>query len=173
MPQKLTWKTERRKVADLVPYKHNPRKITPEQAKQLTASLEKFNLAEIPAINTDNTIIAGHQRLAILKAAGRGKELVDVRVPNRKLTEAELKEYNLRSNKNTGEWDFDILTANFPEDMLKDVGFDMSDINAPEPTLPELKSIFEVIIECEDEIEQKKIYDEFEKRGKKCRIITL
>ena len=146
MTQKLTWKTERRKVADLVPYKHNPRKITPEQAKQLTASLEKFNLAEIPAVNTDNTIIAGHQRLAIMKATGRGAEQVDVRVPNRKLTEEELKEYNLRSNKNTGEWDFDILTTQFQENMLKDVGFDLStfpEIEVPhmegEDDVPELR----------------------------------
>jgi len=124
----LIWKTERRKVADLVPYEHNPRKITADQARRLQDSLEKFNLVEIPAVNTDGIIIAGHQRLAVMKAIGRGNEMVDVRVPNRKLTEAELKEYNLRSNKNVAEWDFDILAEHFPEDMLKDVGFDMADM---------------------------------------------
>jgi len=121
----LFWKTEKRKVSELIPYEHNPRKITPEQEKQLTKSLEKFNLAEIPAINTDNTIIAGHQRLKIMMALGRGDEYIDVRVPSRKLTEQELKEYNLRSNKNTAEWDFDILSNNFDEDMLKDIGFEI------------------------------------------------
>lgn len=135
--EKLIWKTERRRISALVPYEHNPRRLTDEQAAQLTKSLEKFNLVEIPAINTDGTIIAGHQRLAIMKALGRGAESVDVRVPCRKLTEAELKEYNLRSNKNTGDWDFDTLTANFPEDMLKDVGFDLSAF--PEIEVPHME----------------------------------
>ncbi|MEK7556806.1 MAG: DNA modification methylase, partial [Patescibacteria group bacterium] len=125
---KLTWKTEHRKVADLVPYEFNPRKISPEQAERLTASIEKFNLVEIPAINTDGVIVAGHQRLAIMKAIGRGAEIVDVRVPNRRLTEAEIQEYNLRSNKNTGEWDFELLAGHFDEGMLESVGFDLADI---------------------------------------------
>ena len=129
---KLTWNTERRKISSLIPYKYNPRRLTKEQAVQLSVSLEKFNLVEIPAINTDGVIIAGHQRLAIMKALGRGAEVVDVRVPSRKLTEAELKEYNLRSNKNTGEWDFNVLANDFDEAMLKDVGFDLSTFPEPE-----------------------------------------
>lgn len=142
---KLTWKTERRKVADLVPYEFNPRKISPEQAERLTESIEKFNLVEIPAVNTDGVIIAGHQRLAIMKSIGRGAEVVDVRVPNRRLTEAELKEYNLRSNKNTGDWDFEILTGHFDEDMLKLVGFDLADIPDTQlPTTPEQDDVPEM-----------------------------
>ena len=70
-------------------------------------------------------------------STGRGAEQVDVRVPNRKLTEEELKEYNLRSNKNTGEWDFDILTTQFQENMLKDVGFDLSTF--PEIEVPHME----------------------------------
>ena len=128
MTPELAWKTEQRKISELVPYAHNPRKLTNEQAKQLTKSLEKFNLVEIPAINTDGTIIAGHQRLAIMQALGRGDEVVDVRVPCRPLTEAEMKEYNLRSNKNTGEWDFEILANNFDLDLIKDIGFSEAEL---------------------------------------------
>ncbi len=119
----LSWKTERRKVSALIPYDKNPRRLTEVQAQQLTKSLERFNLVEIPAINTDGVVVAGHQRLAMLKALGRGDEVVDVRVPNRKLSTAELKEYNIRSNKNTGEWDLGILASDFDIEMLKDVGF--------------------------------------------------
>ena len=119
---KLIWHTEQRKINDLIPFEGNPRKMTKEQAEQLQKSLEKFNLAEIPAINTDNKIIAGHQRINILQMLGRGEEIIDVRVPNRELTDDEFKEYNLRSNKNIGSWDFDEL-ANFDDDLLKDVGF--------------------------------------------------
>jgi DNA modification methylase len=124
----LNWDTEKRKVKNLVPYEPNPRKLPDEQAEKLKESLTKFNLVEIPAIDTDNKIIAGHQRIKILLLLGRGDEEIDVRVPNRKLTETEFKEYNLRSNKNTGEWDFNLL-ADFDENFLKDVGFSSEDLD--------------------------------------------
>ena len=135
----MKWHTAKRKINELVPYDKNPRKLTEEQYKHLEASLKKFNLVEIPAINTDNIIIAGHQRLHILKALGRGEEEIDVRVPNRALSEAELREYNVRSNKNTGEWDWDILANAFEMDELIDWGFDEKDlrINMPDEEIVE------------------------------------
>lgn len=124
----LNWKTEQRKVKDLMPYEFNPRTMDKDQVARLEKSLKKFNLAEIPAINTDNTIIAGHQRLAVLARLGRSEDLIDVRVPSRKLTEEEFKEYNLTSNKVTGNWDFDLLANNFEEEMLEDLGFELGDM---------------------------------------------
>lgn len=123
----MKWHTERRKVSELIPYEGNPRRLTEKQFKDLERSLKKFDLVEIPAINTDNTILAGHQRLKILQFLGRGEEEIDVRVPDRKLTDEEVIEYNLRSNKNTGEWDWDLL-ANFDTDVLLDVGFDEKEL---------------------------------------------
>jgi DNA modification methylase len=125
----LNWKTEKRTVESLIPYQHNPRRLTTEQEEHLRESLERFNLVEIPAVNTNGIIIAGHQRLAIMKALGRGSEEIDVRVPSRELTELELKEYNLRSNKNTGEWDYLLLGNNFDLEMLKDVGFNSAELD--------------------------------------------
>lgn len=119
----INWTTVQKKVDDLLPADYNPRQMTEEQANQLEKSLKKFGLAEIPAVNVDGTILAGHQRMAMLKKLGKGGELIDVRIPNRQLTDEEAKEYNLRSNKNTGEWDFDKLLS-MDEELLKDVGFD-------------------------------------------------
>lgn len=132
--EKLTWSTTKRRVKDLLPYEKNPRRLTPEQAEQLKTSIEKFNLAEIPAVDIDGRIVAGHQRVATLKLLGRGAETIDVRIPNRKLTAEEFQEYNLRSNKNTGEWDFEALMGNFPEELLKTVGFDLSEFPEVEVT---------------------------------------
>ena len=126
--KELKWQTEQRKINDLIPYEGNPRKMTEEQATQLKKSLEKFNLAEIPAINTDNKIIAGHQRIKILQMLGKGNEKIDVRIPNRKLTDEEFREYNLRSNKNTGSWDWDMM-ANFDEELLLEAGFEDNEID--------------------------------------------
>lgn len=126
---KLVWHTEKRKINDLIPYEGNPRQMTKKEAEDLRASLEKFNLVEIPAIDTDNKVIAGHQRLKILQLLNRGEEEIDVRIPNRKLTDEEFREYNLRSNKNLGEWNWDML-ANFDEELLKLVGFETENLEA-------------------------------------------
>lgn len=124
----INWTTVQKKVDDLLPAEYNPRRMTDEQAAQLEKSLTKFGLAEIPAINTDGTILAGHQRVVILKRLGKGDELIDVRIPSRELTDEEAKEYNLRSNKNTGEWDTKSLVDNFEAELLKDVGFDVDSL---------------------------------------------
>jgi len=125
--EKLKWTTEKRKVKELVPYEKNPRRITEKQREQLEKSLSDFDLVEIPAINTDNIIIAGHQRMKIMILQGRGEEEIDVRVPNRKLTKRELEEYNIRSNKNTGEWDWEKL-AEMDREMLLEIGFDDKEV---------------------------------------------
>ena len=124
----LVWHTEKRKIKDLIPYELNPRKLTEEQAEQIKKSLKKFNLVEIPVIDTDNKIIAGHQRIKILLLLGRSDEEIEVRVPNRKLYADEFKEYNLRSNKNTGEWDWNLL-AGLDESFLADVGWSSEELD--------------------------------------------
>lgn len=126
--QVLEWFTEKRKVNDLIPYKYNPRKMTKDQARHLIVSLEKFNYVELIAIQPDNRIIAGHMRVKALKQMGKGKDEIEVRVPNRLLTEEEMKEYLIRSNRNSGEWDWDILANEFSSTELFEWGFVESDL---------------------------------------------
>ncbi len=120
----LEWYTVQRKVSELIPYEYNPRKISAEDKERLKNSLEKFNLVEIPVIDIDNTLIGGHQRVIVLFELGRGEETIDVRIPNRKLTEEEFKEYNLRSNILNGEFDFEKINEFFSDIDLDAVGFD-------------------------------------------------
>ena len=110
---KLYWKTEKRLIKDLMLSDINPRKISKEQKEALQKSLEKFNLADIPVLNTDNTIISGNQRLQILYDLGKGNDEIDVRVPNRKLTDQELKEYMLIANTHAGVFDAELLEVHF------------------------------------------------------------
>lgn len=133
----LEWHTEKRRVCDLIPYEYNPRILTADKKQKLKDSLEKFNLAEIPAINTDNTILAGHQRIVVLMEIGRGDDMIDVRIPNRALTETEFKEYNIRSNIAIGEWDIDILNSIFDDIDLLSLGLNVDDIVLPDNTVPE------------------------------------
>ncbi len=123
MTKKLTWHTEVRTVDELIPQTINPRTITDKQMSDLKKSLKKFGLAEIPAVDADGSILAGHQRVKALKLLGRGGEKIDVRIPNRKLSKAEADQYLISSNKLGGDWDFEALKS-FDLDLLTDSGFD-------------------------------------------------
>lgn len=128
----LSWITVQRKVKDLIPYEYNPRFMTEERKEKLLASIEKFNLVEIPVINTDNKLLAGHQRVKILMDVGRGDELIDCRFPNRTLTDQEFKEYNITSNLPVGFWDRDLLEQVFQDIDLAGLGLHIDKIEIPE-----------------------------------------
>lgn len=114
-------------VNDLIPQEINPRKVTDKQMSDIKRSLKKYGLVEIPAIDKDRTILAGHQRIKALQLLNRGDELIDVRVPNRKLTKEESDEYLIASNKLGGEWDFDLLKS-FDVELLTSAGFDAMEL---------------------------------------------
>ena len=139
--QKLEWRTERRKVKDLIRYEKNPRKLSATQLDGLKRSLKKFNVAELPCINTDGTLVAGNQRVLALSLLGRGEEEIEVRVPNRTLTDEEFKDYLLTSNRSGASWDFEKLAAEFNLDELLTAGFDSFD----------LSNIFDDNLEVEDD----------------------
>lgn len=143
-PEPLAWHTEQRVIDHLIPFEGNPRELTKQQAVHLRQSLEKFNLVDIPAIDLDGTIISGHQRLAMLKLMGRGGETIDVRVPSRKLTDDERKEYLLRANQNQGSWDKDLL-AHFDAGFLKDVGFNANFVSS---IMGETEGLFDTCPTC-------------------------
>lgn len=136
----LIWHTETRKVSELLPHEKNPRQINSKQLSDLTKSLKTFNLVEIPAIDLDNRILAGHQRIKVLQLLGRDQEKIDVRVPSRKLTKKECDKYLLSSNSLGGEWDFDRLKC-FDTDLLLNIGFGEDD----------LMHIFDDNLETEDD----------------------
>jgi len=125
--QNINWTTQKRKLADLKPYSKNPRMMTDKDAFDLKESIRKFGLVEIPVVNTDNTILAGHMRIRTLMESGEVNE-IEVRVPDRKLTVAEAEEYLIRSNKNTGRWDEDKL-MDFNKDLLISFGFDKYELS--------------------------------------------
>lgn len=129
MSKKLVWHTEKRKVKDLVRYEKNPRKLSPQQLEGLKRSLKKFDLAELPCINTDGTLVAGNQRVLVLSLLGRDEDEIEVRVPNRPLSEKEFKDYLLTSNRSGGSWDYEKLAADFDIEELLTAGFDSLDLS--------------------------------------------
>lgn len=176
MMSNIIWTTEKRKLSDLIPVSYNPRKLSKKQAEDLRKSLVKFNLAELPVINADNKILAGHQRSKIL-ADIEGKDFeIEVRVPNRQLDKEEADEYLIRSNQNGGEFDFNLLEENFEFDDLVEFGFGEDELNftmeadfEEEKELKDLSDDLEeqikVEISCENEEQAESIYNELIERG--------
>lgn len=108
----------------LRPAEYNPRKWDEAAIKHLTESIKRFGLVDPIIVNGAkerfNIVIGGHFRLKVAKDL-EYKEVpaVYVNIPN---IEKE-KELNLRLNRNTGDWDFELL-KNFEIDTLLDVGFE-------------------------------------------------
>lgn len=133
----LIWSTISICAKELLPTDFNPRKITAEKKAALVRSLEKFNLVDIPVANIDidgrHHLLSGHKRIEALTILGRGEEFVDVRVPNRMLTEDEAKEYMIIANTHAGEFDFDLLDQHFGMLDFDEIGFDLPDFSVFEP----------------------------------------
>jgi DNA modification methylase len=126
--ERLKWHTVSKRVSDLIPQDVNPRIISDKQMSDLQKNLKKFNLVEIPAIDLNGKILAGHQRIKALQLLGRGEELIDVRIPNRQLSKEESERYLIASNALGGSWDFEKLKS-FDLDLLVDIGFDQIDLS--------------------------------------------
>ena len=167
-------KIEKIKISELNPAEYNPRKMTNKQYEDLKESLEKFGLVDPIIINSDNTVVGGHQRLRIMRELGA--ELVPtVRV---NLSKEDERELNIRLNKNTGEFDLDILANNFEVDELKDwgfkdieLGFNIDKIQNDLSDKIELQ--YKIEVDVTSEKEQEQLYNELTNKGYICRILTL
>jgi len=117
----IKWHLEKRKISELKNWEKNPRTISERAFKELEQSVDTLGNFEPLVINIDGTVIAGNQRLRL--EMKRGNNEVDVYVPERELSEEEVKKIGVISNRHSGDWDMDILANEF-DDILKDLGFD-------------------------------------------------
>lgn len=117
----MEWHTETRKISELKNWESNPRVISEESYKELKESIGSLGNFEPLVINVDGTVLAGNQRLRVAKE--KGDKEVEVSVPERELTEQEIKKIGIISNRHSGEWDMDKLANEF-EDILEELGFD-------------------------------------------------
>lgn len=147
----LYWKTEQRKVRDLIPSDYNPRIRDDDGQRVLEESMSEFNLVDTPVINLDNSLIAGHRRLEYYIERGQLDLEIDVRVPSRMLTVDELKRYMLLSNTHAGKWDLPKLEQHFG-DIYKDIIIDLPSLDAALPSAEQVtqrKDAERIIIEDE------------------------
>lgn len=129
----MTWEEKFVHIEDLKEYDRNPRRIKDDQYKNLVRSLKEDGYHQRLVVNTDLTIIGGHQRKRALLEAGFGEtDKIPVLIPSRKLEGDDFKRLNIRDNLPYGEFDFDMLATDFDIDDLIEWGM-------PEDWLPNLE----------------------------------
>jgi len=111
-------------ISELIEAEYNPRRLTKDQYKQLKDSLLRFGVVDPVLVNINedrkNIIIGGHQRTKVWSDLGNDS----IPCVELDLSLEQEKELNVRLNKNTGEFDFDMLANYFNEDELIEWGFD-------------------------------------------------
>lgn len=125
-------KVVEKKIDDLIEAEYNPRVLKDKQYKQLSDSLKRFGVVDPVLVNVHkdrkNIIIGGHQRTKVWKDLGNDT----IPCIELNLTPEQEKELNVRLNKNTGEFDFDLLANYFDEVELVDWGFTESEFGFEE-----------------------------------------
>ena len=155
-------KIEEIEISKLKPATYNPRQISTKQYNDLKKSIERFGLVDPIIVNKDNTVIGGHQRLKIIKSLGEktiGCIVLD-------LNKEQERELNIRLNKNSGEFDFDILSSEFDIEELVDWGFKHIDLGFNIDKIDEDKEdVATITIKEDDLIKAQELYNELEEKG--------
>jgi DNA modification methylase len=128
---------EQIEISKLVPAEYNPRRLTKKQHDDIKASLEKYGFVDPVIVNThpdrQNVIIGGHQRVKVWQAMGNDTAPCVLVACDIK----EEQELNVRLNKNTGEFDWDMLANHFDQADLIEWGFDPQEFGEIETLEPE------------------------------------
>jgi len=185
---KLHDRIERVSPDEVIPYTNNAKEHPDEQVKKIASSIKNYGWDQPIVVDADNEIIKGHGRLKAAELLG----LSEVPVIRREdLSNAEAKAARIADNRVAeSAWSDDLLgaelefldsspididTLGFDDDELDDLLGEIDD-GLPEPadeTGLGLDAGHEVIVDCADEQEQERVFNELRKEGYECRTNSL
>ena len=145
---------------------YNPRQISTKQYKDLKESINKFGLVDPIIVNKCYTIIGGHQRYKICKDL----DYKDIGCIILDLNKEQERELNIRLNKNTGDFDMDILANEFDIDQLVDWGFKHIDLDVNIDKIVDEDNSATITIKEDDEIKAQELYNDLKKQGYNVKI---
>lgn len=173
-------------MSDIKFDKRNYRKHNDKNKELIKKSLEECGTGRSIIIDSENEIIGGNgvyeqaQKLNIPVRVIEtdGTELIAVKRTDLKTNDEKRKQLAVMDNSvsDTSEFDLELLQSDFDTEQLNDWGIDVEfEILEPQEILKEEKYVekFEIIVECNDEVEQEKYYNMFIERGIKCRVQSL
>ncbi|HRS02657.1 MAG TPA: ParB N-terminal domain-containing protein [Bacteroidota bacterium] len=162
----------------------NPRTIKDDKFKKLVQSLKDFPemMEKRPLVCVTDTSdgklypLGGNMRLKALQEL-KYKEIPDswVMIAD-DWTEEQRREFIIKDNVGFGEWDWEVLQADWDVDTLENWGLDMPDFGSEseqKDLSDNIEVAYKIEIECSSEFEQEKLYNELIERGIECRLLTL
>lgn len=166
-------------VDAIKPYSKNPRK-NDNAVKYVKASIKEFGFKVPLVIDKKGVIVTGHTRYKAAIELGY-TELPCVIADD--LTPEQVKAFRLADNKvaEIAEWDFDFLSDELSDIFDIDMtafGFDFEEDEEEPPKervdlSEKVGEHYEVIVECENELQQEEIFYRLTKEGLQCRTLTL
>tara|TARA_R100001443_G_scaffold70519_1_gene78817 strand:- start:1080 stop:1679 length:600 start_codon:yes stop_codon:yes gene_type:complete len=116
---------EKVKISQVKNNPNNPRVIKNDDFRKLVKSIKEapwmLQLRSI-IVNDDNIVLGGNQRLRACKEAGL-KEVYIIKASS--LTEEQQREFIVKDNLSSGEWDWDALANEFEIEDLENWGLDL------------------------------------------------
>jgi len=116
---------EKVKISQVKNNPNNPRVIKNDDFRKLVKSIKEapwmLQLRSI-IVNDDNIVLGGNQRLRACKEAGL-KEVYIIKASS--LTEEQQREFIVKDNLSSGEWDWDSLANEFEVEDLENWGLDL------------------------------------------------
>lgn len=130
----VTWSTVQADVADLKPYDRNPRTITKDAFERLVARIREEGFRAPITTDGKGTILAGHQRYRAACQLNYSK--LPIMIPSRPLTKEECAQIVVADNVSHGDYDMDMLAADFEPMELAEWGVYLPDLSPVEPDEP-------------------------------------
>ena len=171
------------KISDLNLNKNNPR-INDAAAEKLVAGIGAYGFINPVVVNKrDNMVLAGHTRIKALKKLST--DTVPVLFVD--MDETTARGFAIWDNKSAefSKWDEDLVMKELEALSIEDfdielTGFDINslkedpDISGGDEEPPEDKyqEQYGVIIMCESESDQEKVFNEMTEQGYNCRVVT-
>lgn len=155
----------------------NARKHNSRNLDAIAASLRRFGQQKPIVVDSRGIVRAGNGQLAAAKSLG----WTHIDVVRSDLSATELSAFAIADNRTAelAEWDVNTLTQLLADGELGDVGFTPQEIEklagatANQPVSQTVDQTFEVVVECDDENEQKELYERLIGEGYSCRLFTL
>lgn len=172
-------------LSELTPDPSNARKHSRRNLKAIAESLKRFGQQKPIVVNQHNQIIAGHGTFAAAASIG-WQTIAMVRSD---LAGNEAMAYAIADNRSAelAQWNNDILaqqlaTLQIDPTLPSDAcGFDEAQIQAvideatglvnDPPIKPD--TVFQLLVTCSDEADQKRVYGHLSDEGYCCRVLTL
>jgi ParB-like chromosome segregation protein Spo0J len=173
--------SERVRISDLKFDQDNPNRMTSARLDRLKASIKRWGDI-VPVVTNSELLVAdGAQRVTAMKALGM-TECSVIRLPvkdvDRRLLRQVLNKLRGKHNKELDSAEYlRIFEEGEKEDLkalLESIGEELpEDLDDKREISVSIPETYEIIVECRDEADQKRIFDKLSMEGYKLRILTL